>query len=932
MSTNAETNCNNSGAGVLQVPIAGSGGKSNCTTATGSTVSSCTGGYAKPTWQAAPGVPSDGARDLPDVSLFASSGLFGSFYLLCQSDLDGIPCSTGSLVGIGGTSASSPTFAGLLALVNQKTGDRQGNASYILYALGANQSPTNCNSSIGPASSCVFNDVTSGTIAMACATGSPNCSISNPGDQVGILSGYQAQTGYDLATGLGTVNAANLINDWNSVRRNSSTTVLTLDSGNAVTITHGTPVSVAITVGPSSPEPTGSASLIATQGNQSLGIASLSLSNGTASGTTNLLPGGSSYSVLAHYGGDGSYAGSDSAPATVTVNPEASATNVHVATLEIPSGQVSNENATSVPYGSLYLLRADVMNSSGTSCFSAAQGSLSYACPTGTVSLALDGTALGAGPTNLNSEGYTENQKFQLTTGAHNFTANYSGDNSYLASAGSDSVTVTLAPTVLGGGSNYPLPIGPYTINLFVRSANIGNFPTSPTGTFTIFDDGNQLPATLGQAGNGIIYPAPDSPYVWVTFGGNLDFTLPGPAGPHMLTLNYSGDSNYQPSTSGPFPVTEVYPTTLQLTPSATTIIDGQPLTVTAQIVPSQNAGVAPSGSVTFNLYGNPFRMVPVVNGQAQITLTTLSPTTALIGAAYSGDSNYMDSFASFTENITYVSTSVSVASSKPTVTANTQVTFTAQLNPSSTGAAPAGGTVFFTANGVEFGNIAVSNNQAQATTSFLTPGSVQVQANYSGDGNYSPSVGTVTETVTAPPDFSFTVAAGQDSQTVTAGQTATFANVITVNALNGFTGLVNVSCTLLAPATTCSLNQNSLSAGQSASVMVTTTARSLVPPLPFSRRMISWPRVLPMLLIMLLCLSLMQSARTVRQQVLAALPLAGLILLLVLQAVGCGGGSSYAPPPPVTGTPAGNYTIVVTGVSTPTNTTHTANLQLVVN
>ena len=187
--------------------------------------------------------------------------------------------------------------------------------------------------------------------------------------------------------------------------------------------------------------------------------------------------------------------------------------------------------------------------------------------------------------------------------------------------------------------------------------------------------------------------------------------------------------------------------------------------------------------------------------------------------------------------------------------------------------------------------------------------------------------------TVTGPPDFSFTVAAGQGVQTVNAGQTATFANAITVNAVNGFTGLVNVSCISPAQATTCSLNQNSLNAGQSASVMVTTKARSMALPVPLNRRIISWPRFVPVIFVMLLCVLLARLARTRRQRILASVPLAGVVLFLVLQAVGCGGGSSQPPPPPPpTGTLAGTYTITVTGTSPSSNTTHTATLQLIVN
>ncbi|HZC25164.1 MAG TPA: S53 family peptidase, partial [Candidatus Binatia bacterium] len=132
-STNAETNCNDSRLVNFVVPEGGSGGVSNCTTPSGLTPASCAGGYAKPSWQSGTGVPADGKRDIPDVSLFASNGFMGSFYIICQSDQTYGTCnlnSTSYFLGFGGTSVSSPAFAGILALGNQQTGSRQGNANY----------------------------------------------------------------------------------------------------------------------------------------------------------------------------------------------------------------------------------------------------------------------------------------------------------------------------------------------------------------------------------------------------------------------------------------------------------------------------------------------------------------------------------------------------------------------------------------------------------------------------------------------------------------------------------------------------------------------------------------------------------------------------------------------------------------------------------
>jgi uncharacterized repeat protein (TIGR01451 family) len=132
--------------------------------------------YAKPLWQTAPGVPIDGKRDLPDVSLAAAGH-------------DGYRVRTqGGWSVFGGTSASSPSFAGLMALVVQKTGQRQGNANPRFYQLASAQ--------YGSAGTAVFHDTTAG-----------NNSV--PG-----VTGYAAAAGYDLATGLGSVDAVALVNNW----------------------------------------------------------------------------------------------------------------------------------------------------------------------------------------------------------------------------------------------------------------------------------------------------------------------------------------------------------------------------------------------------------------------------------------------------------------------------------------------------------------------------------------------------------------------------------------------------------------------------------------------------------------------------------------------------------------------------------------------
>jgi Pro-kumamolisin, activation domain/Abnormal spindle-like microcephaly-assoc'd, ASPM-SPD-2-Hydin/Cep192 domain 4 len=209
--------------------IAGSGGPSGCATgapSTGGVVSGTCAGYAKPAWQSILGNPADGVRDIPDVSLFAGNGLWGHYYVACYSDVTngGASCSgtPDTWSGFGGTSISSPIMAGIQALINQRTASRQGNPNPSYYALAADQygasGDTACDSTLGnsTAGACIFYDVTQGDMDVDC-TGTHDCY--KPSGAYGVLStsnsafqpAYGAGTGWDFATGIGTVNADNLV-------------------------------------------------------------------------------------------------------------------------------------------------------------------------------------------------------------------------------------------------------------------------------------------------------------------------------------------------------------------------------------------------------------------------------------------------------------------------------------------------------------------------------------------------------------------------------------------------------------------------------------------------------------------------------------------------------------------------------------------------
>jgi subtilase family serine protease len=213
--------------------------------------------YPKPNWQ----LPSLTAavdptwRDVPDISLPAASH---DGHIFCSSQNADSTC-TLATGGSGlsfehagifhGTSAAAPAFAGIMAIIDQKNGGRQGLPNYILYQLAATeyQSANNlaaCNSSVrtnpnAPApAQCIFYDITEGNNAVPCQAESPGCPN-------GGTVGYSAGPGYDLATGLGSLNAANLANAWTSTTfpgstppfQFSGTSTTTVNAGDTATFT-----------------------------------------------------------------------------------------------------------------------------------------------------------------------------------------------------------------------------------------------------------------------------------------------------------------------------------------------------------------------------------------------------------------------------------------------------------------------------------------------------------------------------------------------------------------------------------------------------------------------------------------------------------------------------------------------------------------------
>ena len=533
--------------------------------------------FTKPSWQASvPGIPNDGMRDVPDVALTAAA--LHDPYLLC---LDGscVPDAQGnfSFFAVGGTSAAAPSFAGIVALVNAavvglNSPPRLGQINPVLYGLAAKENLANCNGSsisVLPATTCIFNDVTVGNNAVPGESGYGTASAE-----------YPSGTGYDLATGLGSVNVANLVKNWTTTFNPTSTT-LTI---NPTSFMHGTPVQVNISVTSPDGTPTGDVALYTSSsvGSAVPGNSFTIDRNGSASATIKSLPGGGLYTATAHYAGDGTFGWSDSSPVRLTITPENSSTFLHLVTPGPSGGAVYTENTAA--YGSPYVLRGDVTNvTDGFNIFPVC----SSGCPTGSATITVNGQALDAGTFQLNSLGYAEDQHIQLSASSSPYAlhAAYLGDPSFNSSSTGLSVTITQAQSATSLTANPSTGVTTATpVLLTATVATQSNSSVGPSGTVTFF--GNGIPGPNVPVTSIPASPAgPASATAWV----EALYT----AGTWSVTAKYNGDTNYATSqTSNPLSITVT-----QALPSP--VATASPVSVTAGGSANTTVTVTPTGGFT---------------------------------------------------------------------------------------------------------------------------------------------------------------------------------------------------------------------------------------------------------------------------------------------------------------------------------------------
>jgi pseudomonalisin len=477
------------------------------------TTLAATGGGAsafitKPVWQTGTGVPADGFRDVPDVSFSAS---IHDGYLGCLK-YTGADC-VNSVIYFGGTSASAASMSGIAALLNQKTGTAQGNINPLLYRLAAH-TPT------------AFHDAASATSGVAlCDLGTPSmCNNSTPGPTglTGGLAGFALTTGYDLATGLGSLQVTNFLNAPSTTPPNLTATQTTIFSTPfnypATTINASQTVTFTATVGPASV-----GTITGTVQFFSNGIAlgaPVPVNGQNATTPSENFPVVGTYNITAIYSGDPNYASSTTGTGiNLIVATAPTATTVTTLSIASPTVTLAGSDAFTV-----------VVSPSNPSTN----------IPTGYVQFYNGSTPLFSAIPITSGKLTTFAVSADVVVGIGSITAVYLGDSNFLGSTSQPQpLTVTRQATSVYLAPAYAT-VSTGVSDTFTASIVFTSFGVSgPTGTVQFFQGTN----SLGMA---------------PVFNGKATSTRPAStvAGSYTITAVYSGDANYLGATSTAVPVT----------------------------------------------------------------------------------------------------------------------------------------------------------------------------------------------------------------------------------------------------------------------------------------------------------------------------------------------------------------------------------------
>ncbi|MBZ5662422.1 MAG: putative Ig domain-containing protein [Acidobacteriia bacterium] len=842
--------------------------------------------FGKPSWQVDTGVPDDGARDTPDISMDASNA--HDPYLIC-TEIQLTPngpltpgCQNGfrisatnpGLSAYGGTSFGAPTFAGILALVNQKTASAgQGNVNYILYPLAV-------------LASSAFHDVIVGNNDSPCVFQSANCLDGNP-------NGFKAGLGYDRATGLGTIDAANLVNSWPSANSASG--------GSTPVLTSIAPTSIAA----------GSDDFTLTASGTNFATNAQILWNGSTAGVT-MQSGGTSTTVKATISRDLVAYGSSTAGIP---GAQAPFTSTFISVTE--DSAKAAESSTKLPFTVIAspppndnIASATVITSSNYSGM--VDNSAATSEPTDPVPPCVVGssnpdtktvwwtfTSTGKASVTVSTLGSSYDTTLSVWTGTPgNLTSVACNDD-----VSSGRYTNTLLKFTTNIGATYYILVAPY-------GPVAGAPPADQAGGKTVL---NVTHAPLAPAAP-VITSANTTTYI-LDVEGNFTFTatgspapmfsesglIPGGLSVNGITGALSGIPGF--GSQGVYPITITAsngvgpPATQQFTlianqvasfanPSSATFLAGTPgyFQFAAAGFPSpeiSESGALPHG-IAYDPFGQDLSGTPPAGSGGVYYLTF----TAHNGVA-------SDDVQHFTLNVNEAPAFTSAASATFPLNAlgTFRVTVTGSPVPalSESGDLPAG-VSFNAATGVFIGTPAMGS--ASSYSIILTAGN-GVGAN--ATQNFTLVVGRPV------------LSSLPTSQTVAAGATATY---MIANPGGSITAL---SCSGLPAGASC--GAVSVPPNSSAPLVITTSSRAAAFPAFPQRRLLQIGASPGASIALLVSLVILFAGRKGTR--LSLVSPGSLALLFVFAAAGCGLVGSSPPPPTPQGTPAGTYTITITGNAT---------------
>ncbi|MGZ4854968.1 MAG: protease pro-enzyme activation domain-containing protein [Candidatus Angelobacter sp.] len=685
--------------------------------------------HAKPAFQAGPGVPADGARDVPDVSL-TSAGHDG--YLIIQ----GHTANASGLAAVGGTSAASPSFAGLMALVVQKTGSAQGNANPIFYGMGQNQFAGGIS---------VYHDTTSG-----------NNSV--PG-----VVGFTAGIGYDEATGWGSVDASSLVNFWNNngtpdFKLAASPASQSVNQGGTANYTvtqtalggYANTVTLSISGLPTGATPTFTPASLTGSGTSSLAIS-------TAATT----PTGS-YS-LTITGTDGVLTHTTSITLVVTT-PDFSLTAAP-SLQTIVAGDTANYTAT-----------VGALNGyTGTVSFSVS------GLPAGASPVFTPASVTGSGNSTLaiaTTLGTTPNGSYPLTITATDGVLTHSASVTLVVTDFGISATPSSQTIVQGNPASY-------TVALTVSSGFAGTVNFSVTG--------------LPPAATAVFSPASLTASGTTTLTITTSVTSPAtPPGTYALTITASDGVNTRtvPVTLLVDPVGDF---ALSISPPSQTVNQGQNIglgvTVNASggftaLVNLSVSGVPPGATATLNPNS--------VQGSGLVSLAIVTAANTPVGSytiTVTGNSGPLVHTATATVVIVAPDFSLSASPASQTILVGQSTSYSITFSPVNNYV----GTVNFSVSGLPAGAGATFNPASLSssgttslaiTTSNATPPGVYPLTITGSDGTLTHTVSVNLE-VDAVPAADFTISA---PPSITVKRNSSGSELVTISAVNGFTGVVNLS------------------------------------------------------------------------------------------------------------------------------------------